>query len=220
MAKYRNVHTSFWSDPFIGKLNLQQTVFYLYLLTNERSKQCGITEISIRQMMFDVKLSENEIVGLIEFFEKEDKIKFNQKTSEIALRNWPKYNSSASPKVKACIDKELKDVKDTSLIEYIYSIDTQSQQEETKKNKEKKDVPYREFKHLVISKEEFDKLEEKFSKEEIDDILDQIENYKDNDKYTSLYLTANNWLKKNHPERKENPVSQTPEQKIKQVLHI
>ena len=49
---------------------------------------------------------------------------------EIALKNWVKYNDSNSPKVKACIDNELKKVKNRVLIQYIYSIDTHTQEEE------------------------------------------------------------------------------------------
>jgi len=52
-----------------------------------------------------------------------------------------KYNDSNSPKVRACIEKELKDVKDRVLIQYLYSIDTQSQEEQEKEPEEEKESP-------------------------------------------------------------------------------
>ena len=60
-----------------------------------------------------------------------------------------------------------------------------------------KDI-YRSFAHLSISVNEFSKLLETYSKQQIDSILDEIENNRNNKKYTSLYLTAKNWLKRNH----------------------
>lgn len=55
---------------------------------------------------------------------------------------------------------------------------------------------YREFAHLQISTKEVSKLlDEGYRQEAIDDVLERVENYRDNKKYTSLYLTARRWLK-------------------------
>lgn len=73
------------------------------------------------------------------------------------------------------------------------------------RNKEsnKEESIYRGFEHLSISIDEFNKLCNYYTKEQIDEILDQIQNYRKNKEYTSLYLTAKNWLKKNQPKQQE-----------------
>jgi hypothetical protein len=67
-------------------------------------------------------------------------IRYNDKTCEIALRNWNRYNYNPSIKVKSLVDKEIIKIKDKSLIEYLYSIDTVSilnpQEEETEEEEE------------------------------------------------------------------------------------
>ena len=73
-----------------------------------------------------------------------------------------------------------------------------------KDNVKVKDIHiYRSFDHLSLSQAEFEKLVEVYTKNDIDDILDQIENNAMNKKYTSLYLTTKNWLKRNEPKQPE-----------------
>ena len=69
--------------------------------------------------------------------------------------------------------------------------------QEKEKGKEEDKYIYRSFKHLSISIDEFNKLCIDYTKHQIEDILDQIENNANNKKYTSLYLTAKNWLGRN-----------------------
>lgn len=139
MAIFRKVHTSFWSDSFISDLDRDKKLFYLYLLTNERTTQCGIYEITKKQMAFDLGYSIDTVSKLLEYFVKCGKIKYNDNTKEIAIKNWCVYNKSTSPLVQSCVNKELKLVKDTLLIQYIYSIDTQSQEEEEQEEEQKQE---------------------------------------------------------------------------------
>jgi len=69
-----------------------------------------------------------------------------------------------------------------------------------------KDI-YRSFAHLSMSVEQFNKLQVDYTKEQIDSCLDSIENFKNNKKYKSLYLTAKNWLKK-EPKHEEDKLTQ------------
>lgn len=136
MAIYRKISVTFWGDSYVQKLKADEKCFYLYLMTNHLTRQCGIYEISIDQMCFDTRFTEKTVLALLEKFELAGKVAYSRGTSEIALRNWKKYNYSDSPKVKACIQKELLLVKNKGLIQYVYSIDTQTQEEKEQEQEE------------------------------------------------------------------------------------
>jgi hypothetical protein len=141
MAKYRNVSVRFWSDPWVSEeLTPEKRYFFLYLLTNEHTAQCGIYGITMRQMAFETGYNQETIQNLIQFFEAKGKIKWSKDTNEIAIKNFVKYNPQGSPQVKSFVEKELLEVKNKDLIPYLYPIDTPSQREEEQEeeNKEKK----------------------------------------------------------------------------------
>lgn len=150
MATFRKVHTTFWSDPFVEDLSDRQKLFYLYLMTNGKTKQSGIYEISLKQMCFETGYSKSDVTELLDFLVTEKKIVYSAETNEIALLNWKKWNFSKSPKILKCIQDELLEVKNKVLIKYAYSIDELSivypysidtlSQEEKEEEKEKEKV--------------------------------------------------------------------------------
>src|SRR5690554_3379625 len=112
MAVYRQVHVSFWQDPFILNLTPEEKYFYLYLMTNSKTTQCGIYEISEKVMQLETDLSKEEIDELINKFIEYGKIKYNRQTKEIYLINWIKYNPINNINIEKCVLKELEGVKD------------------------------------------------------------------------------------------------------------
>lgn len=124
MAIFRKIHVQFWGDSYIQSLTPEQKFFFLYLLTNERTRQCGIYEITPRQISFDTGYTVETVLHLIDFFTESGKIVFSRETSEMAIKNWDRYNSSRSPDIKALVNKELASIKNPKLIEWLQSADT------------------------------------------------------------------------------------------------
>ena len=154
MAAFRKISVSFWSDSFVGELTPERKYFYLYLMTNDKTTQCGIYETSIRKMAFDTGYNTETIQKLLDFFQESNKIRWSKETNEVALLNWVKFNDSNSPKVLACVEKELKNVKNRVLIQYLYSIDTQSQKEEEEEKEKEEEEEKEEEAFSVLSERE------------------------------------------------------------------
>ena len=112
MAIYRQVHTTFWQDPFVlDNLNYKEKYFYLYLMTNSKTTQCGIYEISEVVMMLETGLDRKEILEMIKKLEDCKKIEYNKQTKEIYLLNWVKYNPVNNTNIEKCVVKELRELK-------------------------------------------------------------------------------------------------------------
>jgi hypothetical protein len=122
MAKYRMVRTDFWKNPMVSEeMTPEDKFFCLYLLTNPHTTQTGIYKITKKQMAFDLGYSIESVQALMErFIHHHQLIRYNPETRELAIKNWGKDNLHKGGKpVMDCIDSELKDVEDTSLIKYV-----------------------------------------------------------------------------------------------------
>jgi hypothetical protein len=180
----------------------------MYLLTNEKTKQCGIYEISKKQISFELGYSIDRVSKLLTYFIKTGKILYSEETKEIAIKNWNKFNGSTSPKVVSCILSELKNVKDRVLIEYVNGMYTASQQEEEQEEEQEQDNSSELFLQLwdaytkrgnkKTAYERFQKL----SKSKVQLIQKHlplyIKNHQDNDKmqflpYFEKYINLQKW---------------------------
>ena len=117
MAIYRNVQIDYWQDGFILDLTPEEKYFYIYLLTNSKTTQCGIYELPKRIIETETGYNRETVEKLLTRFEKYNKIVYSNETKEIFIKNWIKYNKASSPKVKKCIEKEILRIKNQSLIE-------------------------------------------------------------------------------------------------------
>ncbi|MFI8714228.1 DnaD domain-containing protein [Brevibacillus brevis] len=151
MATYRQVQTSFWQDGFVLDLTPEEKYFFLYLMTNSKTTQCGIYELPKRIIETETGYHRETVDKLLNRFIEYGKVAYNEETKEIMMLNWLKHNRINSPKVKACITKELKGVKHKPFVEafqalckeYGYHIDTVSidygEEKEKEKEKEKEE---------------------------------------------------------------------------------
>ena len=137
MAKFRQIQTDFWSNPYVQEeMTPEDKFFYLYLMTNEKSTQIGIYKITKKQIAFDMGYSIESVGNFLKrFMEQHKLIKYDSETREIILLEWAKTNLNKGGKpFEDLISSELKEVKQKKFIEIIYH---QCEKKEIKKIIEK-----------------------------------------------------------------------------------
>ncbi|SCH01876.1 hypothetical protein [Romboutsia sp. Marseille-P6047] len=122
MALYRNVNVDIWKHPKISvDMNHKEKLLFLYILTNNSTKQSGIYVLPIKQIGFDLNIPQKTVKLILNKFENDlNLIKYNFKTHEIAIKGWGKYNfKNCGKPMLDCIKSELKDVKDLELLKVV-----------------------------------------------------------------------------------------------------
>ncbi|HCL4548120.1 DnaD domain protein [Clostridium botulinum] len=120
MAKYRQLYTEFWKDGFVVELEPDEKYFYLYLLTNANTSQCGIYELPKKIIENETGYNRETVNNLIKKFEKYKKIIYSEETKEIIILNWFKYNEPNNINAIKCVNKELKKIKNRNFVKELY----------------------------------------------------------------------------------------------------
>ncbi|HEY8888723.1 MAG TPA: DnaD domain protein, partial [Clostridium sp.] len=108
------------SDSFVLELTPQEKFFYLYLISNTKSTQCGIYEISPKFIAIETGYSKDDVQRLIKRFCNFEKILYCDDTKEIMVLNWIKYNAPNNNNAIIGVQKELKRVKNKAFLEILF----------------------------------------------------------------------------------------------------
>lgn len=111
MAKYRQIHTSYWEDGFVLDLTPEEKYFYLYIMTNPKTTQCGIYELPKRIIETQTGYNRETVDKLLQRFIDYGKIDYFEGTKELMILKWIKYNPPSNTNAIKCIISELKEVK-------------------------------------------------------------------------------------------------------------
>lgn len=117
---YTTFQKEFWSDDYILKLNSTQKTVYLYLVTNEKTTQCGIYELPIIKATTELGMCAEEFILYLKKFNDDKKICYSMETQEICVINWLKHNENNSWKTMERVKKELLKVKNPNLVVLLY----------------------------------------------------------------------------------------------------
>ncbi len=105
MSKQRYIQDSFWTDPYIEKLEPKEKLVFLYYLTNPLCNIAGIYEIRDSRISYELGIPEKEIKIIKNKFVKDDKILIFE--DWIILKNFAKHQS-INPNVREGMQRIIK----------------------------------------------------------------------------------------------------------------
>ena len=120
MAVYRHIHIDYWQDGFVLDLTPEEKYFYIYLMTNSKTSQCGLYELPKRIIETETGYNRETVDKLLNRFIDYKKIVYCEETREVFLMNWIKHNKIVSPKVKKCVYEELKKIKSMDMVNLFF----------------------------------------------------------------------------------------------------
>jgi len=193
MSGWIKIHRKFLDWEWFNKSEAVHLFLYMLLKANHKDNKWQGNDVKRGQ--FISSLSNISSATGITIQQIRTILKKLEKTNEIKVKSTSQFTI-----VTICKYECYQDENEDTNKRITNNQQTTNKQSTTNKNeKNNKENIYREFQHLFITEDEVKKLLVNYSSNQISDILNEIENYKGNIKYKSLYLTAVKWLQKNQP---------------------
>ena len=223
MAIYRSISMTFWTDSKIAEdFTPEDKYFYLYLMTNPLTNLPGCYEISIRQMSIDTGYTKETIQKLLNrMVEVHNVVRYSPQTREILLLNWGKYNWNNSPKLRKCVEEQIKYIKntdfkayveslffgkDTVSIPYTYDSDTSvsvsvSVSDSVSVSEKPKKKKYGEYNHVSLTEDEYNRLVSDYGEKAVLEGIRNVDEYceEKGKTYKNYNLTLRKWGIKSQP---------------------
>ncbi len=221
MAVYRQIYMTFWTDRKIDEdFTPEDRYIYLYLLTNSHTSISGCYEIGYKQISRECGYDEEKVKRIVSILKEKHKvIDYDDDNREVLLVNWHKYNWCNSPKLYVGVQKNLKTIKSERFKEYLSSLiargtdtvsigyqnpmdtsvsasdtDTDISSDAGTDNASGKKNKYGEYKHVLLTDEEYQKLKNEFP--DTDDAITFLDEYIEmkGTQYKSHYLALRKWV--------------------------
>jgi hypothetical protein len=188
-----------WSKPFIRSLEAPYKILWLYIL--DECDHAGVWQVDMDVARIKTGCGDLAIEQAKKVFG--DKIVMFDNDEKIFVQDFIDFQyGTLNPENRAhnSVLAILSKYKLNKKIKPLTSPLQGCKDKDMDKDMDKDNGVYRKFAHLKISFEDKDKIIELgYTDSQLNDILDSIENYKKNTSYSSLYLTAIKWLKKEFP---------------------
>jgi hypothetical protein len=201
MSGWIKIHRKFLDWEWFNKSEAVHLFIYLLLKANHKDASWQGMEVkrgefisSLGKIASDTGISLQTLRTLLKKLEStnEIEVKSTNKFTTVTICKYDSYQDETED-----TNKQLTNNQQTT--------NKQLTTNKNDKNKKNEENIYRRFAHLCLTQDEFEGLKINWTEEQINEILDQIENYAKNKAYKSLNLTAQNWLKKSYPIKKDEP---------------
>ena len=116
----RSINTGIWKDPKFVALDPSCKLIFLHLLTNDHTNILGCFEITVRDIVHDTLITENEVKTSLEKLSTNHMIAVDDSTSELMVLNWSKYNWNKKQNVDNVLLKCFPSIKSQVLKKYLF----------------------------------------------------------------------------------------------------
>ena len=102
IGKKRYIHSRFWADTYIDKLDPIEKLLFLYFLTNERVTIAGIYELPLKIMAVETGIDKEMVEKVLGRFSEESKMYYID--GWVYIKNFQKYQNLENTSIKKGIE--------------------------------------------------------------------------------------------------------------------